>query len=211
MQYRYIYIIVAVFALCNSSSAQRFGARAVLGLNASQIAGDQLAGFDKVGLTAGIQGTAELTTKLNLNVEFLYSERGSKPNIFNNAIDPDIHIKLQYIELPVYVAFHDWLDEEKGFYKAFAAAGFSYGRLIQAQTFDHFNDGDENLDKLVPYFNENDVSWMLGFGFRIGGHGGMSFRYTRSITLLLDAEKHDLDTYSLRPYFLTFRGEYIFK
>ena len=203
-----------VMSLCLLLAAdglsQRFGAGAVIGLNASQIAGDRLAGFDKVGITGGLRGTAFLTDKVHLNVEFLYNEKGSKPDIFNNLTDPDINITLRYVEMPVYVTLQDWWDEEKGFHKAFGVAGFSVGRLLEASTFDHHNPDDINLDTLVPFFNESDVSWLLGFGFRLSDHIAVSFRYTRSINLLLNATKNELDTFSMRAYFLSFRGEYIF-
>lgn len=202
--------VLVLFFITNQCEAQRFGARAVAGWNMSQITGDQMAGFDKFGFVGGLQGTAEIIDKLNLNVEFLYSVRGSRPGVFNPSVDPDINVTLRYLDLPLYVSYHDWYDEEKGFYKAYALGGFSYGRLISASILDNFNDTENNLAGLVEYFNENDVSWMLGFGFRLSKRIGIQFRYTSSITLLLDPEKHELNTEALRPYFITFRGEFIF-
>jgi hypothetical protein len=163
-----------------------------------------------VGIHGGLKGTAMLTEKAHLNVEFVYSVRGSRPDIFNAGVDPDIDITLQYLDLPVYLTYSDWYDEEAGYYKAFAQGGFSFGRLIKASTFDHFNSGDADLDTLVDEFSENDISWLLGFGFRLSRHLAISMRYTRSISLLLNATKKELNTFSLRTYFLTFRGEYIF-
>ena len=203
-------IVLVAFLAWNNCDAQRFGAKAVAGWNMGQISGDQMAGFDKFGFMGGLQGTADLAEKLKLNVEFLYSVRGSRPNVFNSSIDPDINVTLQYIDLPVYVSYHDWYDEENDFYKAYLLGGFSYGRLIKATTSDGYNDGDDDLETLVQYFNENDFSFTLGFGFRLNRRVGIQFRYTRSITLLLDPDKHDLNTNPLRPYFLTFRGEFIF-
>lgn len=202
--------MLCLFAFLCDADAQRFGASAVLGVNASQIAGDQLAGFDKVGIHGGLKGSAILSEKAHLNVEFVYSVRGSRPDIFNSGVDPDIKVTLKYLDLPVYITFSDWLDEEEGYYKAFALGGFSFGRLIEASTFDHINTGDADLDTLKDEFSENDVSWLLGFGFRLSPHFAISARYTRSINLLLNATKKELNTFSLRTYFLTFRGEYIF-
>ena len=205
------FVMALLLLLCvKNISAQRFGAGAVLGVNMSQIAGDQMAGFDKFAFTGGLRGTANLVDKLDLNVEFLYSVRGSRPGIFNPSVDPDINVTLNYLELPVYVTYNDWYDEEKGFYKAYLLGGFSYGRLLSATTSDNHNDGDDDLDALVPFFSENDFSWMLGFGFRLSKRFGIQFRYTSSINLLLDAEKHELNTFSLRTFFLTIRGEFIF-
>ena len=203
-------VVIVAFLAWNHCDAQRFGAKAVVGWNMGQISGDQMAGFDKFGFMGGLQGTADLAEKLKLNVEFLYSVRGSRPSIFNSEIDPDVNVTLQYLDLPVYITYHDWYDEEKEYYKAYLLGGFSYGRLIQATTSAEFNDGDDDLETLVEYFNENDFSFTLGFGFRLSRRIGIQFRYTRSIVLLLDPDKHGLNTLPLRPYFLTFRGEFIF-
>jgi len=203
-------LCTTVAATCVTAQESIFGLHAVLGVNASQIAGDQLAGFDKIALHTGLRGTAALSEKAALSVELLYSQRGSRPDIFNDIVDPDINITLRYLELPVYLTYSDWTDETEGYDKAYVAGGFSYGRLIEASTFDHFNTGEENLDLLAKEFSSNDVSWLFGFGFRLSRHFIVTARYTRSITLLLNARKKELNTHSLRPFFLTFRGEYIF-
>lgn len=205
------FVMVFLLLLCvKNTSAQRFGAGVVAGFNMSQIAGDEMAGFDKFGFVGGLHGTANLVDKLDLNVEFLYSVRGSRPGVFNPSVDPDINITLKYLDLPVYVTYKDWYDEVKGYHKAYLLGGFSYGRLLNVTTSDNHHDGDDDLDALVEFFNDNDFSWMLGFGFRLHKRFEIQFRYTSSITLLLDAEKHELNTFSLRPFFITIRGEYIF-
>jgi hypothetical protein len=209
---RILVSLVVIFLIVQDVLGQQsiFGLHAVLGANASQISGDQLAGFDKVGLHGGLRGTVALTEKAGLSVELLYSVRGSRPDIFNDIADPEINITLRYLDLPVYLTYTDWYDEEHGYYKAFAAAGLSYGRLIESSTFDHFNTGDADIDLLAKEFNENDFSWLFGFGFRLSEHVMISARYTRSILYLLNARKKNLNAHSLLPYFLTFRGEYIF-
>lgn len=193
------------------SQAQRFGAAIVAGMNASQIDGDQLAGYDKIGLSAGFKTMIQFESALKLNVEFLYSERGSRPNIFNDDYDPDINITLQYIEIPFYVSIGDWWQEEGQYHKVSAHGGFSYGRLIDASTVDYYNSAEDSYDKLVPYFNQNDVSWFLGIDYRFSPRFGVMGRYTRGITPLLDPEKNNLNTQRLLTYFLTLRLDYYFK
>jgi len=180
------------------------------GINACQIDGDQLAGFDKVGLTGGIKAIVNMESVFDLNVEFLFSQRGSRPDIFNPDYDPDIEVNLIYAELPVYFTLGDWWQEEDQYYKVSAQAGLSYGRLISARTFDYFHSSDQSLDNLVPYFNNNDLSWLIGVSYRFNSHWGMTGRYTRSIIPLLSPEKHNLAAERLLSYFMTFRTEYYF-
>lgn len=206
------FIIIAMMKLTQFSYGQseRFSAGIIGGFNACQIDGDMLAGFDKVGITGGIKAIMNFDSPFDLNVEFLYSQRGSRPDVFNPEYDPDINVNLQYIELPVYVTLGDWWQEEDEYYKVSAHAGFSYGRLMDARTTDYYHSADESLDNLVPYFNKNDVSWMIGVSYRFNRHLGITGRYTRGITPLLSPEKHDLAVERLLSYFLTFRAEYYF-
>ncbi len=206
--------LVSAMLLCftfTNLNAQRFAAAVVGGLNACQIDGDELAGFNKVGLTGGIKAIMLFDSRIRLNMEFLYSERGSRPDPFHPEYDPDIHVNLKYAELPFYVSYGDWWQEEGKFYKVDFHGGLSYGRLISASTFDYYHSSDMSLDLLVPYFNDNDLSWFLGFDYRMSQHWGVTARYTRGITPLLSPEKHDLAAPRLLSYFLTFRFEFYFK
>jgi len=209
---RAILLVGILMALIPASlKSQRFAAALVGGMNACQIDGDDLAGFDKIGLTGGIRTIMLFDSRFRVNMEFLYSERGSQPDVFNPEYDPDIHINLKYAELPLYVTYGDWWQEEGKYYKVDFQAGFSYGRLISASTFDYYNSPDMSVDLLVPYFNENDISWLLGFDYRLSQHWGLTARYTRGITPLLSPNQNNLDTQRLLSYFLTFRFEYYFK
>lgn len=204
-------MVVFSILLQDEASAQRFSAGLLAGFNASQIDGDMLAGFDKVGLTAGITTTINLKSALSANLDFLYSERGSRPDIFNPDYDPDINISLKYIELPVYISIGDWWQEEGEYHKVSAYGGLSYGRLLDAQTTDYYHSSEESYDLLVPYFSKNDLSWLVGATFKMSRQWGVTFRYSRGIIPLLDPEKNNLNTSRLLSYWLTFRFEYYFK
>ena len=192
-------------------TGQRFSAGMSAGFNACQIDGDLLAGFDKIGLTAGIRTVIEFESVWNVSMEFLYSERGSRPDVFNPTYDPDINISLKYVEIPVFVSLGDWYQEEGDYYKASFQAGLSYGRLLDAKTTDYYHSEEESYDQLVQYFSENDLSWLFGATIRFSPRWGMTGRYTSSITPLLNPEKHNLAIDRLRGYFLTFRLDYYFK
>ena len=192
-------------------SQQRFSAGLVGGFNAAQIDGDELAGFDRVGLHAGIITTMDLESALNVHLEFLYSQRGSRPDVFQPEYDPDIEIGLNYIELPVYVSIGDWWQEEDKYFKASFHGGLSYGRLMSSKVEDNFNSAEFSLEEYQKYFNENDLSWLLGINFRWSKHWGVTARYTRGITPLLDPAKHNLQTSRLLSYWMTIRFDYFFK
>ncbi len=204
-------IILSTIVLFSSYAySQRFSAGIVGGMNASQIDGDMLAGFDKVGLTGGIKAIVNFESAIDFNIEFLFSQRGSRPDIFNPDYDPDINISLVYAEIPVYLTLGDWWQEEGQYHKVSAHAGLSYGRLITAKTTDYFHPIEMSLDLLVPFFNENDISWLLGATYRLSENWGLTGRYTNGILPLLNPKKHNLAAARLTSYFITFRLDYYF-
>lgn len=208
-----MHLIVAIMTVCfffQDADAQerRFNAGLIAGLNASQIDGDQLAGFNRIGVTAGIRGSAVLSERFDLNVEMLYSQRGSRPDIFNALLEPDINISLQYAEVPVYIGFYDWKKDD--YYKVKVHAGVSYGRLIKASTLDAYVDDQVDLEDLSDSFNSNDLSWIIGASIYFSKHFGMTLRYTRFVNKLFNPAKAGINGPALRSYFLTFRFEYNF-
>jgi len=207
---RIILFLLLIQASVSTVYGQRFATAAVAGFNASQVDGDMLAGFDKVGFTGGIKAVVDFESAFDLNVEFLYSKRGSRPDIFNPEYDPDINFNLSYIELPVYMSLGDWWQEEGEYYKVSVQAGLSYGRLINASVEDYFHLEEESYELLVPYFSDNDLSWIVGATYKMSSHWAITGRYTRGIIPLLDPEKHNIATDKLTSYFLTFRAEYYF-
>src|SRR5690606_7644143 len=80
--------------------AQQFKGAVMLGFNAAQINGDDMAGYKKLGLTGGAKIIYDLGEKWFPSMEFLYSQRGSRNNVFKTSSDNDIHIDLKYIEIP---------------------------------------------------------------------------------------------------------------
>ncbi len=190
-------LFVILFFSFGKSQEARFGAGIVAGLNASQILGDDTGGYNKLGLQGGLRGIAHLTDRSDLYIELLYSQRGS----YQKGI---IDISLQYVEVPVVLTFKDWLDEDEDFYKVAANIGFSYGRLLNATA-----EGSKH-DDIVNLFNDNDISFTIGAEYFTRENFGFGVRWSKSFNFLYNKDKHDPGRNSLRGFFLSFRGVYIF-
>jgi len=178
-----------------TSDAQRFKGSAVLGLNLSQIDGDDLAGYTKLGWTGGFKLAYPLREKTDLNIEMLYSQRGSNSG-FGFGGSGDIFTDLQYIEIPVYVNIMDWFIEEDDYYKVKAHAGLSYGFLFSVDSQSGLLSDD------IESYNRHNVSYLLGVDYSFNSKFGMNLRYTRSFNSI----------YVVRAisYFITVRTEYSF-
>ncbi len=200
-------LLLILFTLAfqdQASAQQRFKAGVVAGLNASQILGDDSGGYNRLGMQAGLRAITIFTEKTDLLFEILYSQRGSRDlDVFPCSKDR-LSISTQYIEIPVMVTLKDWLDEEDDYYKIQVSGGFSYGRLLNVDAVDSCH------DLQAENFNENDVSITFGAEYFSSEHISWGVRWSRSFNLLYNKDKFDASKNSLRGFFLSFRGAYIF-
>lgn len=190
-----------------AQAQQRFKAGLLAGLNASQIGGDDVGGYDKLGLQGGLRATALLRDKMDLSFEILYSQRGSYSKYGSpTCYDGNLKINLQYVEVPVVFSYKDWYIEDGDYYKVQASAGFSFSRLISASA-----EGSCH-DALTEDFNDFDFGFTGGLEYFTSEHFSIGVRWSKSFNLLFNKDKHDnTQGYnSLRGYFLSFRGAYLF-
>ncbi len=180
-----------------SSVAQTFQAAIVGGVNASQVNGDLIAGFDKLGIHGGLKVMVDLKDHLEASVELLYSERGSSSKI--RAFDP-FKIKINYVEIPLMVAFKDWQRDD--YYKMRFEGGASFGRLLNGSI------DNANGDLSVSEFSQTDFSGIVGATFYSSRNLAFSIRYNHSINFLVNNQRHPRFP-RLRGYFLTFRILYL--
>jgi hypothetical protein len=187
-----VIITLTLVVTYQNISAQGFKAMGIVGLNASQIDGDNLYGFNKLGLTVGGRLSYTNEKTLDYSLEMLYSQRGAALNLFKNKEDEKIN--LNYLEIPLVVSLRDWYQEKDGYYKVRAEAGLSFGYLFGAESslFD-----TEKLKNL-------DINWLLGVGLNFNKMLGFSIRYTSSF---LDLYNDNPNAINFKSYFLTFRTE----
>lgn len=202
--FSFLFLLIFPFQNIEAQAPQRFKAGLVFGLNASQIRGDDTGGYNRLGIVGGLRGITILTDKVDLNLELLYSERGSKSSNEEQIRGFDVDIKLQYVEVPVMVSYKDWYNEDKDYYKVLASAGLSFSRLLNASS-----DG-LTTHQNVEDFGQNDFNIILGVEFFASPKISFSARWNSSVNLLFDNQKHNPSLNGLRGYFLTFRANYLF-
>lgn len=192
------FILLVSLFVSNIAIGQGFKAAAVGGINISQIDGDGQAGYHKWGLTGGGRVSYNVYPKMDIAIEMLYSQRGSrKPD----KVAPFI-INLNYIEIPLLYSIHDWAAENGGYSKVRADLGFSYGYLFSS------TQSVLGLETALQNLNKSDVSMIIGAGYQFNKHWAMSIRYTRSLFKMYKDEK--LENKGLLGYYLTARAEYHF-
>jgi len=193
-------IFITFIAFCGDLISQKgFTGSAIIGLNASQLDGDKLVGYDKLGLTTGVKVSFDLAKKLSGNVEILYSQRGSSESLFKRSDELDL-TQLNYFELPFYISFADWYDATNEYFKMKGHIGFSYAAIVSTG-------GQTDLYDISSISN-SDFSYLLGASYSFTPDWTFTARYTRALNKLLRDEA--LDVGYLLSYFWTFRVEYTF-
>lgn len=98
--------IVLFFLLAYSYSfvrGQGFGAELLIGINLSQVDGDQLAGYNKLGLNTGLQINRKINESWDGAFEIRYSMKGARTVVTDPDLPPPLDLKLNYhyVEVPL--------------------------------------------------------------------------------------------------------------
>lgn len=194
-----IYLFSLLLCIVLNADAQRFSASVLLGSNFAQIDGDDLAGFNKLGISAGILTEYELKPHMKFSVELLFNQTGSKSALSFGKAPGVEFIQTSYIDIPIIFRLNDWKINDE-FYKVFLDGGLSLGRLFSTEAQNSFFTG------LDTDFTKTNLAFCLGGGIRFSKQLGITGRFTRSINSLYTND--NFLARSLFGYFLTFRFEY---
>jgi len=190
-------LVLASPASAQSEARQSvFRGYPVLGMNVSQVDGDNLAGFHKVGLHAGAGVFVMLNEArtISVSMELLFTQKGSRTRPGSFPIDK---LVLNYVDLPVQFNYHD---KDRMIF----SGGFSYGNLFG---FKRIVDGIEqqNDDGL---FEPREFGYLVTATFLVQEHIGIGLRYSGS--LLSFGEANNPLVSGLTNRAITVRGSYIF-
>ena len=191
---------------------QRFGGGLLLGFNASQLDGDQAAGYNKIGFSGGVRGIIFLTDRMDVSTDILFSEQGSQSSP-NDYVTPFV-FQLKYLEVPTLFNYSDWEKATQSgvkYYKVKFSGGFSYGRLFSSSVDSSFLKNHPPLTIL----NKNNISIALAASFYLSPHIGFTAKWTSAITDLFHQQSYANDPVlsqyqSLRGYFWTIQAAYLF-
>jgi hypothetical protein len=101
-----LYIFCFLLFFSKSACSQGFEAALILGANFSQIDGDQLGGYNKLGVNTGFAISRQIDQSWKWSFEILYAMKGSKKRIVDPQVStPSLRIDLHYIEIPLLVRY----------------------------------------------------------------------------------------------------------
>jgi len=151
---RFLKVLIIIIGIYpNNLYSQMFGGGIIAGFSTTQVAGDLLGGFNKIGFLAGGYTNLKIKNNINIRFEIKYIEKGSKnPRIKENNF---AEISLSYIEIPISISLQqkENLGVEFGIYPAF---------LIDSEMNDYFSKININ-----PSFIKYDFGIFAGINYKI--------------------------------------------
>ena len=182
------YVALTAMLLAGMGShAQGPAAGLKAGLNFSTLAVDDADDENsRVGFNAGVFGRTDPANPIGLQVELLYSTKGTHASYSGlfGLVDQDVDFELAYLELPVLAAFR--LGE------AFELQAGGYGAMLlsaHASTSGDLGDGEDELDK--DHFTDMDFGLVGGAAFNAGMFQ-IGVRYLHGFTEVADSDASDL-------------------
>lgn len=209
-------IIVILLIICGISSsvvAQIIKGEALLGLNLTQVEGDEVHGFRKTGINLGAGVLIPFAKNWDVSMEVTFNQKGAnqrdqyrETDSLGNVTTGAYKLRLNYVEIPVLIHYTD---------KEFITigAGFSWGRLVGVQEWEHGN-RVESTTLASGIYNKNDFSYIIDARIRIVGPLKFGVRYQNSMVKIRtrEFENSSGDKWTRNQFnkVLTFRLIYIF-
>lgn len=144
----------------------------ILGTNLTQVDGDEVAGFNKLGWNAGVGAMLPLGKNFAFNLETLFNQKGSykKYSVAGDSTGlPYYKLRLDYLEVPAYFSYEDrhiWT----------IGLGFSWGRRV----------GYREIERGIPQdsssrYAKNDWNVLVDLQLRVWHHLKFDLRYSYSM------------------------------
>lgn len=210
-------VIIVILLITSGISSPLLGqiikGEAILGLNLTQVEGDEVHGFKKPGLNIGAGVLIPFKKNWDVSMEVTFNQKGAKQRDQYNEVDSlgavttgAYKLRLNYVEIPVLVHYTD---------KKFISigVGFSWGRLVGVQEWEH-GKRVESTTLASGVYNKNDFCYIIDARIRIKGPLKFGVRYQNSMVKIRTREfENTIGDKWTRDQFnkvLTFRLIYIF-
>ncbi len=211
----YITLFFLLIGFSGNLSAQIIKGEAILGMNLTQVDGDEVYGFNKIGANVGVGVLIPFDKKgkWDISIEALFSQKGAYQgkqyedvDSSGNQLTGEYKLNLNYAEVPVLVLFTD-----KDFISV--GAGFSWGRLVSVKEWEH-GQLVETTDANSGTYDKNDFSILADARIRIWKGLKFNLRYQYSLVKIRTREFEDYNgnTWTRNQFnnVISFRLIYIF-
>ena len=188
--YRFLLLSSLMFSFI-TVFPQRFNGGLHAGVVASQVSGDEQAGFNKAGIYGGGYVNLYFSTKSSVQLEMNFIQKGSRKNPNPDKGDPVKYLcRLNYVEMPLMYK----LDIGK---RLTFEAGAAVAYLVSSLEEDQNGEVDPYLQ-----FKKYEVSLIGGGYFNISKHFIVNVRYENTFPLL------PIRAHASRAQYMLNKGQY---
>ena len=171
----FLYTIILLISISTSSYSQAFLGAIAFGGNLTQVDGDEMYGFKKIGFNAGVSAIYPFTDKWSVSIEASFMQKGSyekyPPTSNPTKSLPYYDLRLNYLEVPLLVHFTD-----KGFLNL--GLGMSWGRLVGIKEIE-WGETIHSSTTNSPY-SRDDINGIVSIQLPIYKRLKFNFRYAYS-------------------------------
>ena len=184
-----VLLFIAVIS-AHTGYGQRIMGAAIVGLNATQVDGDEVYGYKNFGLNAGLSAIVPFNNKWSVSIENIYSEKGAHQRVkYLDSLDGSYDLRLNYLEVPVLLHFTDKEIVTFG-------AGMSWGRLVKV--WEQRNGYEMPATTLESgIYRSSDLNLLLDIRFRVFERLRFNARYAYSMRPV--ATREIIDSKTGRP------------
>lgn len=172
-------LVLFLILLCSGElAAQRILGGLSVGMNLTQVDGDEYYGFRKVGLNVGPMVILPFgkNKKWSVSMELLYSQKGSHHT--GNTDSTTYNFNLDYLEIPVLIHFTDKKIISGG-------VGFAYGQLVnQKETFNNQPIDTSYYVQPITGLSNFDISVIADLQIRLWNRLWANVRYQYTVARL---------------------------
>ena len=198
--YKLFFIVIFICLMKPLLQGQGFEAKIVGGVNASQLQGDNLSGFDKVGLHTGIAIEYGLL-KNAISVELLFNQKGSASKTDVNT-PQRVSTTMNYLQVPAIYSINSWYEEKDNYYHIGIHGGLYYARLFGISS------SDPGIRAFTDNFRKTDFGAVVGIQYRISKNISTTIRYDQSFIKAYNNPSSGIT--GIISYLATLRMEYYF-
>jgi len=172
---RLIALSSVLLALSPALTAQKFLGAVMGGMNISQVDGDEVFGYHRVGAHLGAAAILPIKN-WDITLETVFNQKGAYEGIqyvdSARQLNGKYDLRLNYIEVPLMAHYTDKKMISAGL-------GFSWGRLVSSREIEH--DGwQAPYSDSVP-FNKNDFNILVDLQLRVYKKLKFNIRYAYSL------------------------------
>ena len=213
LNFRIPFLLFVLLFLGQYVFAQRIKGVVIGGMNLSQVDGDEIYGFKKVGLNMGAAAIMPFGKNFSMSIETIFSQKGAQQSdqyktedSLGNTLTGAYKIKLDYLEVPI--LFH-YTDQDR----VTVGGGFSYGGLVNVKEWEHGNIVETTQLSSGVYSN-SDINIIADLRFKLYKRLKFNIRYSYSIIKIRTREFDNFkgDTWEREQFnnVFSFRLYYIF-